>query len=212
MSSIVQLQPRLTRNVASASSLDTPIACITWLTFLSQPVQALPRPIRRVPALLGCPSAPAPSGTAAPPRTPLASAATSRHGQGRWTRGVTPRGLCLRTYQQPGKHLRTQRFEDRTLAVSVIANETDDPQLAQRFLALCESFLGVAPAWAGQVPRDPQVARSVAHQKPLSEAASPAPAWVAIKRLTRDLQRSGKAARDREQSIMPSSRSTDRAR
>ena len=103
-------------------------------------------------------------------------------------------------------------LEDRTLAVSVIANETDDPQLAQRFVALCERSLGVAPAWAGEVPRDPQVVHSVAHQKPLSEAAPLAPAWVAIKKLTRDLQRSGKAARDREQSIMPSSRSTDRAR
>jgi flagellar biosynthesis protein FlhG len=103
------------------------------------------------------------------------------------------------------------RLEKQTFPIWILANESEDPHLKQRFLDLCLKFLGVAPYWAGQVPHDPQVARSVSRQKPLWEEAPRTPAWVAIQKITRNLQRAhSEAAGTRNGGIMPSSRSAGR--
>lgn len=101
-------------------------------------------------------------------------------------------------------------LETQSFPIWVIANETDDPHLQSRFLNLCERFLRVSPRWAGSVPHDTQVARSVARQVPLGDLAPRSPAWVAIKQITKNLLRC-----EREQvptgrgDIMPSSRSAE---
>lgn len=103
-------------------------------------------------------------------------------------------------------------LEEQALPVWLIANGTDDPHLQSRFTALCERFLGRAPFWAGQVPRDPQVGRAVARQKPLCEEAPRSPAWLAIKQLTNQLQREGRSPSAGDGGIMPSSQEAGRTR
>lgn len=95
-------------------------------------------------------------------------------------------------------------LEEQALPVWLLANATDDPHLKSRFIALCERFLGRAPLWAGQVPKDPQVVRAVARQKQLSEQAPGSPAWLAIKQLTRKLTQA--QSLQGEGRVMPSSR------
>lgn len=103
-------------------------------------------------------------------------------------------------------------LEAEPLPVWLIANSTDDPLLHARFISLCERFLGRAPLWAGQVPKDPLVARAVSRQKPLCEEAPQAPAWLAIRQLTQTLQRGTGKASTSEGGVMPSSQTAARGR
>jgi flagellar biosynthesis protein FlhG len=71
----------------------------------------------------------------------------------------------------------------------LVANGTSDASLPQRFGELCRRFLGHAPAWAGTVPHDPDIVRSVALQTPVFELNPESPAWKAIQNFTHRLQK-----------------------
>ncbi len=57
------------------------------------------------------------------------------------------------------------------LLLNRVADESEAAYLQQKFLALCERFIGAVPGFAGWLPEEPLVRRSVASQQALAAVA-----------------------------------------
>jgi flagellar biosynthesis protein FlhG len=83
---------------------------------------------------------------------------------------------------------KTATQTEPTLPICVVANRSDDPSLESRFGSMCSRFLGRRPAWGGQLPEDPAVGRSVAHQQTVFESSPDAPYANAVRQVVGTLQ------------------------
>ena len=89
-------------------------------------------------------------------------------------------GLCKRGLQEGAAV---------SLLVNRAADDAEAGQVAQKFQALCERFLGRVPGWLGWIPEDEVLRRSVARQCPAAQVASQSPAIQAITEVSGRLAR-----------------------
>jgi flagellar biosynthesis protein FlhG len=89
-------------------------------------------------------------------------------------------GLC--------KHLHTHyRTADCRLLINRTESEAEGEYVRSRFSAVCEQFLGLIPGFAGVLPEDPVVRRSLARQQPAVTVNPEAPVVQALMAIAESL-------------------------